>query len=31
MERSSELRVSDQQREHAGQLLREHFAAGRLS
>jgi hypothetical protein len=31
MEGSSELRVSDQQREHAGQQLREHFAAGRLS
>jgi hypothetical protein len=31
MEGSSEPRVSDQQREHAGQQLRERFAAGRLS
>lgn len=31
MERSSELRVSDQQRERAAQELREHFAAGRIT
>ena len=31
MEESSELRVSDQQREHAAEQLRDHFAAGRLS
>ena len=31
MERSSELRVSDQQRERAAQELRDHFAAGRIS
>ena len=31
MEGSSEIRVSDQQRERAAQELRDHFAAGRLS
>jgi hypothetical protein len=31
MERSSELRVSDQQRERTAQELREHFAAGRIT
>ena len=31
MDSSSELRVSDQQREQAAQELREHFAAGRLT
>ena len=31
MEGSSELRVSDEQREHAAQELRDHFAAGRIS
>jgi hypothetical protein len=31
VEESSELRVSDQQREHAAEQLRDHFAAGRLS
>ena len=31
MEGSSELRVSDEQRERASQELRDHFAAGRIS
>jgi len=31
VEGSSEIRVSDQQREHAAEQLRDHFAAGRLS
>ncbi len=31
MERSGDLRVSDQEREHAVQQLRDHFAAGRLT
>ncbi|MFL5822635.1 MAG: DUF1707 domain-containing protein [Solirubrobacteraceae bacterium] len=31
METSTDLRVSDQERDRAGQLLREHFAAGRLT
>jgi DUF1707 SHOCT-like domain len=31
VEGSSEIRVSDQQRERAAQELRDHFAAGRLS
>jgi uncharacterized membrane protein len=31
MERSSELRVSDRQRDRTAQELREHFAAGRIT
>jgi hypothetical protein len=31
MEGSTDLRISDQEREHASQQLREHFAAGRIT
>jgi hypothetical protein len=31
VEGSTDLRISDQEREQAGQQLREHFAAGRIS